>query len=116
MEKDVLESMPPAQRTSYEVSRRKALGMVTRLGLGGAAAAALGAGVGSRSVREALAAGGLPSASFCARSSVGCAARHTTATTASATGGSVDNRRAIDRTSCNLFTMCSPATSATHSA
>ena len=60
MEKNVLESMPPAQRTSYEVSRRKALGMVTKLGLGGAAAAALGAGVGTRSVREALAAGGLP--------------------------------------------------------
>ena len=60
MEKDVLESMPPAQRTSYEVSRRKALGMVTKLGLGGAAAAALGAGVGTRSVRAAQAAGGLP--------------------------------------------------------
>ena len=44
MEKDVLESMPTAQRTSYEVSRRKALGIVTKLGLGGAAAAALGAG------------------------------------------------------------------------
>ena len=57
MEKDVLESMPPAQRTSYEVSRRKALGMAAKLGLGGAAAAALGAGVGTRSVREALAAG-----------------------------------------------------------
>lgn len=60
MEKDVLNSMSPAQRTSYEVSRRKALGMVTKLGLGGAAAAALGAGFGSRSVREALAQGGLP--------------------------------------------------------
>src|SRR5215213_5722673 len=60
MEKDVRESMPPAQRTSYEVSRRKALGMATKLGLGGAAAAALGAGVGTRSVREALAAAGLP--------------------------------------------------------
>ena len=48
MEKDVLESMPPAQRASYEVSRRKALGMVTKLGLGGAAAAALGAGVGTQ--------------------------------------------------------------------
>ncbi len=56
MEKDVLESMTPAQRTSYEVSRRKALGMAARFGLGGAAAAALGAGVGTRSVREALAA------------------------------------------------------------
>lgn len=60
MEKDVLERMPPAQRTSYEVSRRKALGMVTKLGLGGAAAAALGAGVGTRSVRGAQAAEGLP--------------------------------------------------------
>jgi len=60
MEKAVLESMPPDQRTSYEVSRRKALGMVTKLGLGGAAAVALGAGVGTRSVREALAAAGLP--------------------------------------------------------
>jgi simple sugar transport system substrate-binding protein len=60
MEKDVLESMPPAQRTSYEVSRRKALGIVTKLGLGGAAAAALGAGIGTRSFREALAQGGLP--------------------------------------------------------
>ena len=61
MEKDVLEGMRAAQRTSYEVSRRKALGMVTKLGLGGAAAAALGTGFGSRSmVREALAAGGLP--------------------------------------------------------
>jgi simple sugar transport system substrate-binding protein len=60
MEKDVLESMPAAQRTSYEVSRRKALGIVTKLGLGGAAAAALGAGVGSRSVRQAMAQAGLP--------------------------------------------------------
>src|SRR5215207_1330635 len=60
MEKDVHESMPAAQRASYELSRRKALGMVTKLGLGGAAAAALGAGMGSRSVREALAAAGLP--------------------------------------------------------
>ena len=60
MEKAVLESMPPAQRTSYELSRRKALGMAAKFGLGGAAAAALGAGVGSRSVREALAAAGLP--------------------------------------------------------
>src|SRR3954463_8004064 len=60
MEKDVLERMTPAQRTSYEVSRRKALGMAAKLGLGGAAAAALGAGVGSGSVREALAAAGLP--------------------------------------------------------
>jgi simple sugar transport system substrate-binding protein len=60
MEKDVLESMPPAQRTSYEVSRRKALGIVTKLGLGGAAAAALGAGIGTISFREALAQGGLP--------------------------------------------------------
>ena len=60
MEKAVLESMPPAQRTSYEVSRRKALGIAAKFGLGGAAAAALGAGVGTRSVREALAAAGLP--------------------------------------------------------
>jgi hypothetical protein len=60
MEKDVLESMPPAQRASYEVSRRKALGMAAKFGLGGAAAAALGAGVGTGSVREALAAAGLP--------------------------------------------------------
>ena len=60
MAKAVLESMPPAERASYEVSRRKALGIATKLGLGGAAAAALGAGVGTRSVREALAAAGLP--------------------------------------------------------
>ena len=60
MEKDVLGSMSPAQRTSYEVSRRKALSLVARLGAGGAAAAALGAGLGSRSIREAFAAGGLP--------------------------------------------------------
>ncbi len=60
MEKDVLGSMTAAQRTSYEVSRRKALGMVTKLGLGGAAAAAFGAGIGSRSVREAMAQSGLP--------------------------------------------------------
>ncbi|HEY7031956.1 MAG TPA: sugar ABC transporter substrate-binding protein [Thermomicrobiales bacterium] len=60
MEKDVLESMPPARRASYEVSRRKALGMAAKLGLGGAAAAAIGAGMTGRSVREALAAAGLP--------------------------------------------------------
>jgi len=60
MEKDVLEGMPSAERASYEVSRRKALGIVTKLGLGGAAAAAMGAGMGSRVVREAFAAGGLP--------------------------------------------------------
>src|SRR3954464_1607026 len=60
MEKAVLESMPPAQRASYELSRRKALGIAAKFGLGGAAAAALGAGVGSGSVREALAAAGLP--------------------------------------------------------
>lgn len=60
MEKDVLESMSAAQRTSYEVSRRKALGLVTKLGLGGAAAVAFSGGIGSRSFREALAAGGLP--------------------------------------------------------
>jgi hypothetical protein len=46
MEKDILASMPTAERTSYELSRRKALGMVTKLGLGGAAAAAFGAGMG----------------------------------------------------------------------
>ena len=60
MEKAVLETMPPAQRASYEVSRRKALGIAAKFGLGGAAAAALGAGVGTGSVREALAAAGLP--------------------------------------------------------
>jgi simple sugar transport system substrate-binding protein len=60
MEKDVLESMSAAQRTSYEVSRRKALGIATKLGLGGAAAAAMGAGFGSRAVREAMAAAALP--------------------------------------------------------
>lgn len=60
MEKDVRETMTPAQRTSYELSRRKALGLVTKLGLGGAAAAAFGAGMGPRAVREAMAAGGLP--------------------------------------------------------
>jgi simple sugar transport system substrate-binding protein len=60
VKKDVLEQMTPAQRTRYEVSRRKALGMAAKLGLGGAAVAALGAGVASRSVREALAAAGLP--------------------------------------------------------
>lgn len=60
MEKDVLERMSPAQRTSYEVSRRKALGLVTKLGLGSAAAAAFGAGMGPMSFREALAAAGLP--------------------------------------------------------
>jgi simple sugar transport system substrate-binding protein len=61
MQKDVLAGMHAAQRTSYEVSRRKALGMVTKLGLGGAAAVALGAGAGMGSVREALAQdGGLP--------------------------------------------------------
>jgi simple sugar transport system substrate-binding protein len=56
MEKDVLESMPTAQRASYELSRRKAFGIATKLGLGGAAAVAMGAGFGSRSVREAMAA------------------------------------------------------------
>jgi simple sugar transport system substrate-binding protein len=60
VEKDVPAGMTPAQRTSYEVSRRKALGMVAKLGLGGAAAAALGAGFGRSSFREALAASGLP--------------------------------------------------------
>jgi len=56
VEKDVLERMTAAQRTSYEVSRRKALGMAAKMGLGGAAAAALA----GRPVREALAAAGLP--------------------------------------------------------
>src|SRR5688572_19673829 len=60
MEKDVLEGMRAAERTSYEVSRRKAFGIAAKLGLGGAAAAAMGAGMGRRSVREAMAAGGLP--------------------------------------------------------
>jgi simple sugar transport system substrate-binding protein len=58
MEKDVLEQMTPALRTSYEVSRRTALGMAAKLGLGGAAA--VGAGMAGSSVREALAAAGLP--------------------------------------------------------
>jgi simple sugar transport system substrate-binding protein len=57
MEKDVLETLAPAQRTSYELSRRKALGMAAKLGLGGAAAAA---GIAGLSAREALAAAGLP--------------------------------------------------------
>ena len=60
MVKDVLASLPAAQRTSYELSRRKAFGLVTKLGLGGAAAVALGAGLGPRSIREASAADGLP--------------------------------------------------------
>jgi len=60
MEKDVLASMAAAQRTSYEVSRRKALGLVAKLGLGGAAAATMGVGMSRGSVRQALAAGGLP--------------------------------------------------------
>jgi len=60
VEKDVLERMPSAQRTSYEVSRRKALGIAAKLGLGGAAAAAMSTGLGSMSVREALAQAGLP--------------------------------------------------------
>lgn len=60
MEKDVRTSMVAAQRTSYEVSRRKALGLVTKLGLGGAAAVAIGSGMGPLAFREALAAGGLP--------------------------------------------------------
>lgn len=64
MEKDVLKPMTPAERTSYEVSRRKALGMVAKLGLGGAAAAALGAGMAGGSIREAYAAGGLPQKPF----------------------------------------------------
>lgn len=60
MEKDVIDNLPVGERASYELSRRKALGMVTKLGLGGAAAAAFGAGIGSRSVREAMAQSGLP--------------------------------------------------------
>jgi simple sugar transport system substrate-binding protein len=60
MEKDIRVQMAEAQRTSYEVSRRKALGIVTKLGLGGAAAAAMGAGFSRMDVRSALAAGGLP--------------------------------------------------------
>jgi len=60
MEKDVLVQVAQAQQTSYEVSRRKALGMVAKLGLGGAAAAAVGAGMAGGSIREAMAAGGLP--------------------------------------------------------
>jgi simple sugar transport system substrate-binding protein len=60
MEKDVLDSMPTAQRASYELSRRKAFGMAAKLGLGGAAAAAMGTGLGRGSVREALAAAALP--------------------------------------------------------
>lgn len=61
MEKDVLESMPAAERASYELSRRKAFGMAAKLGLGGAAAAAaMGAGFGGLSVREAMAAAALP--------------------------------------------------------
>ena len=62
MEKDVLQNMTPGERTSYEVSRRKALGIAAKLGLGGAAAAAAigGGGLRGSSLREALAAGGLP--------------------------------------------------------
>jgi len=60
MEKDVLQAMSAPERASYELSRRKAFGIAAKLGLGGAAAAALSTGVGSRSVREAFAAGGLP--------------------------------------------------------
>jgi simple sugar transport system substrate-binding protein len=53
--------MLPGDRASYELSRRKAFGIAAKLGLGGAAAAAaLSGGLGSRSVRDALAAGGLP--------------------------------------------------------
>jgi simple sugar transport system substrate-binding protein len=60
MEKDALERLTPAQRTSYEVSRRKAFGLAAKVGLGGAAAAAMAGGMTGRSVREAFAAGGLP--------------------------------------------------------
>jgi len=60
MEKDALDRLSPAQRISYEVSRRKALGMVAKLGAGGAAAVALAGGMSGHSVREAFAKGGLP--------------------------------------------------------
>ena len=60
MEKDVLDSMPTAQRVSLELSRRKAFGIAAKLGLGGAAAAAMAAGSGGISVREAMAAAALP--------------------------------------------------------
>jgi len=60
MEKDALDRLSPAQRISYEVSRRKALGMVAKLGAGGAAAVALAGGMSVHSVREAFAKGGLP--------------------------------------------------------
>ena len=60
MEKETLERMTPAQRTSYEVSRRKAFGIAAKVGLGGAAAVALSGGLAGRNVREAFAAGGLP--------------------------------------------------------
>ncbi len=49
--------MTPAQRTSYEVSRRKALGIAAKMGLGGVAIAA---GMAGRTAGEALAATGLP--------------------------------------------------------
>ena len=54
MEKDVLESMPPAERASYELSRRKALGIAAKLGLGGARGrrARRGSGNRDRSVRH----------------------------------------------------------------
>lgn len=60
MEKDVLESLPTAERVSFELSRRKAFGMAAKLGLGGAAAAALSTGAGGISIREAMAAAALP--------------------------------------------------------
>jgi simple sugar transport system substrate-binding protein len=60
MEKDALDRMTPAQRTSYQVSRRKAFGLAAKVGLGGAAAAAMAGGLTDRSVREAFAAAGLP--------------------------------------------------------
>jgi len=56
MEKTYLDRMPTAQRTSYELSRRKALGIAAKLGLGGAAAAALAGGT----FRNAMAQAGLP--------------------------------------------------------
>src|SRR5271166_5941595 len=61
MEKETLEQMKPADRISYEVSRKKALRMAAKMGLGGAAlAAGLGAEFGGGSIREALASAGLP--------------------------------------------------------
>jgi simple sugar transport system substrate-binding protein len=61
VEKDTLEQLEPADRISYEVSRKKALKIAAKMGLGGAAlAAGLGAEFSGGSVREALASAGLP--------------------------------------------------------